>query len=462
MSFVEIQQIARPDLQPGMVYSDDQLIDSKERFEWIQSSWKGDRESVRAFFADVCSIFKEKIGIHNDRLFKKVWDQALANHHIEWDPYKPLTVGTFNKIEAALKSTLVFHGPGMEVEGRADDDQVHDIVEFLLGRGSPSSEWVNWKNIKGILLKNDPQLLRAMRDELRVVLQSCGTHLPQPGSAEEVLFKAFIGNIVALLPFSYPLEGEQFVIPQKVGEEWKNVTYTVDKKIELTPKWFSSPIAAYGLTSEEGPPILTFIGTTFPAGDGYVATLLSDFTPGLSVGHAPYLYGKKNLAEWLENKNNVGLYGMSLGGAMTFQVLRHHKERIGQVHAYNPPGLYPWDWNGRGKDFPPVNIYYQENDLVGTMGMFPEGENVTVYRLVREDKENSLKAHARAYSGSENVTILKSDPSYENGRPSRKVLTALHMILGLALAFVPILCAYLLYLLFSAIAWPAQKLAKIT
>jgi len=55
--------------------------------------------------------------------------------------------------------------------------------------------------------------------------------------------------------------------------------------------------------SKKGPPLLTFLGTTYPTGSGCVATLLADFTPGHSVGLAPYLQGKKGITEWFENKS---------------------------------------------------------------------------------------------------------------------------------------------------------------
>jgi len=205
--------------------------------------------------------------------------------------------------------------------------------------------------------------------------------------------------------------------------------------------------------------LITFLGTTFPAGEGYIATLLADFTPGMSVGHAPYLYGKKALREWFAGKQDVRLYGTSLGGALTLQTLRHHKERVGQVYAYNPPGLYPWNWSGFA-DAPETNIYYQENDLVATMGLFPEGEKVNVYRVLPGNRENSVKAHARAFAGGEEVALLKSDPRYENERPLRKLFTALHLMLGLVLAFLPILLAYLLYTFLATAARPALYLAK--
>ncbi len=418
--------------------------------QWI-AEWNGGRPLTKRdwargqeFVGDIREIFREKLGIDNRRVFQKIWDQAKDAGRLNWDG--PLTVDVFDRIEAALRETLIYSGKGIEVEGTGADERIHEIVQYLLGRGKASSEWVNGKMIRGILLKGDPELLKEVRDEIRVVLQSCAAQLPQAGTAEEGVFHAFVGNVVALLPFFYPGVGEEFLIPQKVDGAWKVVSYKVDQKLELTPRWFSSPISALGLTSADGPPLLSFLGTTFPAGEGFIATLFSDFTPGMSVGHAPYLTGRKEIGKWLEGKGGVRLFGMSLGGALTLQVLRHHQEKIAQVNAYNPAGLYPWNWNGF-ENKSEVNIFYQENDLVATLGSFPEGDQVHVYRVIPEMPENFLKAHARVYTGSEKVTLIKSDAQYENGRLVRKLLTALHLILGALLVLPILICFYLLYIL---------------
>ncbi|MES2273938.1 MAG: hypothetical protein V4487_07080 [Chlamydiota bacterium] len=406
-------------------------------------------------YSRIIQVFKEKIGIRDLRTFQKVWDLALSSHKIEWNGRDPLSQNNFHRIETALKNTLIYSGKGIETPGQGPDPQVHEIIQFLLGRGIPSASWMNKKNIRGVLVEKDPALLRAMRDEFRVILNSCSARLPVAGSKEEVLFQAFIGNIIALIPFSYPEAGELFSIPQKIDGIWKTVVYEVNLRIELTPSCFSSPIAAYGLTSAGSPPLLTFLGTTYPAGDGFVATLLSDSTPGLSVGHAPYLMGKSKIEEWLQDKEKVRLYGMSLGGALTFHVLRNHKDKVETLDAFSPPGLYPWNWTEEYNYSHQINIYTQENDLVAGMGIFPTGEGVRIFRVIPPEKENFLNAHAKVYTGGRRVTLLKSDPSYENGRFSRKALTAFHLLFGALFVFLPILCLYLIYSLFMRLNYPS-------
>jgi hypothetical protein len=376
--------------------------------------------------------------------FSKVWDQAVAAKRIQWTPKIPLTEDILHSIESALRETLVYHGKGCQMKPKSGSNpHVHGLIGYLLGKDKFSSKWLDSTILKAIFVAKNPEILRCMREELNNIFEECSKHLPLLGSPEEVLFQTFVGNCVALLPFSYPEAGETFSIPQKVDGMWKICKYTVDPPIELTPKGLLTPMFAFGLSSKMGPPLLTITGTTFPAGDGFLACILSDFTPGMSVGHAAYLMGKEKIGKWLEGKSQVRLFGMSLGGALCFHVLGKHREKIAQVDVYNPAGLYPWDWE-KPFDRQKVNIYYQENDLVATMGMFPTGSGVSVYRIFGPKTENCLNAHARGYAGASETTIVKSSPEYENSRFIRQFLTAVHCICTLTVGTLAIVSIALL------------------
>lgn len=351
--------------------------------------------------------------------------------------------------KAALHETVVYHGPGVQHGQTAPpQSQIAEIVDYLLGKGTPSRAWLNWKHVNGIFLSKDRELLKGMQQEFRRVLQEASTQLPKPGSPEEIVFQGFIGNIVALLPYSYPQRGTTFPIPQKVNGEWKVFDYQVNEVFKMSPRFFSTPIRAYGLTASGASPLISFLGTTYPSGKGFLATLLADFTPGFSVGHVPYLYGEKALQQWMRDKTDIHLYGMSLGGSLAFHTLRNNREKIAEVDVYNPAGLYGRNWRESYNDIP-VRVYYQDNDLVATMGYFPTGTGVSIYRVLPEESENSLKAHARVYTGAETVTLLKSTPEYENGRLPRRLLTLMHQLFS-PLVFIPTLISQFLYLLITS------------
>jgi len=387
-------------------------------------------------------VFREKIGISNEALFQKIWYQAVNTEHIRFNSAIPLD-RLISKIDAAIRKTFLYHGKGVDfsIDSVADPAT---FIKYLLGKGTFPVEFINRLNLKAVLIRKNPELLKKMRDVLRQVLLNCSQQVPKPNSPEELVFQTFIGNVIALLPYSYPEKGEEYVIPMRIDGKWKTCTYQIDQRIDLTYQWFSTPIVAYGLLSKDGPPLLTFLGTSYPTGSGCLATLLADFTPGYSVGLAPYLQGKKRIADWLQDKNSVHLFGLSLGGSLTLHVARNYPEKIGQVDAYNPAGLYPWDWKGKEGRLPTVNVYYQNNDLVATMGFFPDSPNVSIYRIIGQKSENFIQAHMRAYSGSDEVVIVKSSPAYENRRCVRKILTFLHFLLGF-IVFIPVLTAYIIY-----------------
>lgn len=392
--------------------------------------------------------WQSELGVSDKGIFEIIWGHAIACKRL-----------SDSNPAIGLRETLVYSGKGIAAEGRVSDPRIHSIVQYLLGRGDNITRGsVDSSLLKAILISENREFLAKMGEELRSVLHSCSQCLPPSNPGEEKLLEAFVGNVIALIPYCYPNEGDPFEIPMKIDGVWRMVSYQVDQKIELTPKAFGKAIAAYGFVSQEGPPILSFLGTTFPAGEGFIPTVLSDCTPGMSVGHAAYLFGKKKIDAWIGNKNQVHVYGMSLGGALSFQTLLRHRDRVAGVHVYNPAGLYTWDWGKERYDSgPKVEIYYQGGDVVATMGRFPTGGNVNVYRVFASKLENFAKAHARVYTGGERVTILKSDIAYEHSRIARKALTALHFITGLLLLIPAVLAVFLLVLAAAKIVVAIQE-----
>jgi hypothetical protein len=382
----------------------------------------------------VQDILQRKYGISSRALFAKIWTRALSAHGIFWRNEDVFTPEIRFNIEKALAMSFHYHGPGMDFsKASSSPSQVQEIVHYLLGKGTLSFAWLNLQNLWCIFYKADPELLQQIKTELQQILAYCSDHMPDLGSSEEKIFQAFVGNIIALLPFCYPKEGDTFTIPLKIHGRWMKFDYTVDRIIELSPKTLSSPMFALGLVSPDGPPLLSFIGTTFPGGDGFLATLLADCTPRCSVGKAPYLYGRQSLEEWMRDKDGLQLYGMSLGGALAFHMLLHHKEKIARIDAYSPPGLYPEEWKEEYHEGPEVHIYCQHNDLVPRLGKFPTGDRIFIYHVFlgrNGEAENPLIAHARAYTGGHFVTILQVPSEAENRCLDRMSLTYLHRSLS--------------------------------
>ncbi|NGX62205.1 MAG: hypothetical protein K940chlam9_01699 [Chlamydiae bacterium] len=419
----------------------------KSRFHRFTHFREG-RQLHKAFYQTLIGKLDEVYQIgdvqRTDRIFRKI----CTNQGIGWSKSKTLTTETLQKIKTAFDKTLLYNGKGVQCREEYPP-ALRDACHYLFCmHDEVPEELVNGSNVRKILWRPDSAFSTAFRNELEGVMKSA-LEARQEAQYDSTLFAAFIHNIVGLLPFSYPQEGETIQIPVQKGENWEMATYTVDKKFALSPSWFSSPLPAYGLTSENGPPMLIFLGTTYPAGEGFAATLFSDFTPGLSVGHAPFLYGKEEIAEWLGGKENVSVSGISLGGALSLHAARYFPQ-VSEVYAFNPAGHYPWNGQKFGGKGPNIHIYSQKNDLVSTMGFFPEGENVEVYRVLGTEDEPFFKAHARSYFGADQVSLLKSSPEFENSRIERRILTGLHMI-GSSIVFLLVLPFHLIFRLIQLI-----------
>ena len=386
------------------------------------------------FYKTVHTYFDQAFHINNLEVTARAWHFVLKANSICWQKGDDLKGSKFKKIYKAFQESLAYSGTGVNcpLEG---EGEVHSICAFLLAKkdGLPSSV-CTCENLKRLVFSKDEASLSEFRTTLEGTLKQ-GLEAFSAGKVDETLFNTFVFNIVGLIPYTYPTPGCTIQIPMKIAGEWVLKEYRVDKKFEMTPAWFSSPLPVYGLLAEGGPPLLSCLGSTSPGGDGFIASVLSDCTPGFSLGHAASLYGREELADWLKDKRDVHAAGISLGGALSLHLSRHHTEAISKVYAYNPTGLYPWNWINVDNDHINYHIYSNENDLVSTMGVFPEGKNVHYFRILSQKEENFVFAHNRAYTGGETVTLLRSGVEYENGRIERKVLTALHIIFSPVIFF---------------------------
>ena len=359
-----------------------------------------------------------------------LWQQTLDNCAISWSDEELPDLGTVRTIAAEIKKTLVYHGPGV----RASSITLTSLMDYFLGRGG-----MTYKEACGglhQLLKDDPKkACESFQQGLNELFIASKEEFPKSGTAQEKLFKMFVGQLISVIPFLYPEQGTKFSIPVKIAKKWELHPYTINQRIELTPGPFS-PLLAFGLTTEDpkAPPLLTFSGTTW--GDGRFVSILSDLTPLMSVGHAPYLLGAAKINAWIGNQSkNVQLFGASLGGALCLHTLLKHSSKIASVDIYNSPGLYPWMLAGP-IDGPEVNIYMQHNDVVSTAGNFPHGRNVHVYRVAGQVETGAFETHGVSFCGAPIVTMLKSSPAYENSRWERTAWTAILFVTGLTVGAV--------------------------
>lgn len=452
---------------------DNTSVDNPLRLKYAGSFWQRiihfneKRHLDKKIHHEVFNLFKQRYGFQDNIAFKRTWRRIGAKI---WTHAAPLTVGTLRSIDNAFKNQLVYHGCGIKSPIIPPhciiDKHVQKIVHALMHGGHLSKDLLQKKLLKAIFVNKDSHLLEHFRMALQHELDSLASSPPK-NAKEEVMWRAFLGNVVALLPFTYPKANDTITIPILENGTCRPIEYNIEI-LPLPYPGVASPMTALGLMpandDKKAPPLLSFIGTTYPAGDGHIATLLADFTPNHSVGELVYNNNKTTIEGWLKDKKDVHVFGMSLGGAMAFHAYRHNHDKLARVDVYNPPGLYPNCWKDKIESECQVNIYCQSGDLVSHLGAWPVGNNVALYLILQHQKgvrENIFSSHTRAFTGCESITILKKDPGQINNSLRRRILTKLHHCLGPIFIYLPLKCLYWLYQLAIAIShWAAQFFKK--
>lgn len=438
--------------------SDQLPLDNAARVKISRSLWlrlthfKQKRELDQKVQQEVSAFFKERYGFEDQKTFERMWKKIVGK---TWTVSNELTIGALRAIDAKFRKELIYHGPGVPSPKYKTDTAVQELVQALLHGGRLSHKMLEQQTAKAIFIKHDPELMKQFLEELQQELH-CLAENPPKGEKEEFVWRAFLGNVLALLPYTYPADGTTLVLPILKDGVCRKVEYTVEE-IPLTLTDMATPMILLGLTPKKGqkaPSILSFMGTTFPAGSGFATTLLADFTPGHSVGEAIYRRNQKAISSWLENRHDVHAVGMSLGGALALNTLRHHHDKLACIDAYVPSGLYPSAWKDGIGTTCKVNIYCQPGDVVSQMGAWPTGDNVSLYTVFPHQEgvsENALSSHARAFTGCKRITVIKEDPKKQNGSFRRRFLTRLHQFLGPFIIFIPVYCTLLFYRLAAAV-----------
>lgn len=357
-----------------------------------------------------------------------------------------------------IGKNIFYNGSGIPFE--STNSEIGKMISILFSRPSSTASkgMLSMRNIKNVFYNISPEYLNSFRNELQRVLIHAFDNRKE---VSDELFTLFIHQTLSLFPFAYPEEGFTVEIPVKNNGQWELDTYQLDKKFKLGNQFLLSPMPAYGFKSSNGgPPMLVFMGTTYPAGKGFLGTLLSDLTPGVSVGRWPFFCGRQELGEWLRENSGAHAMGISLGGALSLHAAKNFGEHISEVFAFMPPGLYPCELDAFANSTTQINLLFQNGDFVSNLGFFPEGENVNLYRVCEEQKANFLSAHARVFLTGENIKVSRGSPESENQNIWRKVLTGLHMVVC-PLIFLLMLPVYLVVSLFKLLSKVISQISSV-
>jgi len=299
--------------------------------------------------------------------------------------------------------------------------KIQRVVDYLLFKRTDLEGVVDIQLAKQVLVECTPKLFSDFAKAIQKVLDNFD--LARMDKKKEL----YLANIISLIPYCYPSCGDTFRIPAKnSANRYQFVKFTVKDILTLTVDESLTPFKAYGLVSDHNHQMLVFLGTTFPGAEGFLNSLLTDFTPFVSVGKIAFLFARKKLADYFSAHKNVAVYGKSLGGSMALLAFREFESSLKEVYAVVPAGLHIWDRYKASCD-KKVVIITQEGDLVSKMGYFPEHEKTHLYEVALTTKKVSgVLAHVVAFPGADCSKIKLKDPKFENRLMHRHLLTIVH------------------------------------
>jgi hypothetical protein len=336
-----------------------------------------------------------------------------------------------------------------------DGDDAKNLVKYLLHDCDKTTKPITLKDLKPLLVKENPLFLNRVREEFQNVLNNLYHKINLGFEYHSHVIEMLVGHILSMFVLTEPEKDSHISIPVLMNNtQWKLVKYTFDK-IPLTPKCFGTPICAYGLLPaiENTHPIMIFKSTPHPTGKSSTLSLIADFTPGFAVGGALYKMGRKKLHNWI-NKNyeehqnqTIKIYGQSLGGALASHLACDISEKI-EMHAFVPPGIF--SNKSKGKEIK-GKMYSHTSDLISLVNQHPE-ELTSIKVITEKPRKNPLLAHFKIF-GCNKIILLNVNNKRENKRFIRKLFSGIHQVLCL-----PIFCIKSLFLCGVLIS---KKLSKI-
>jgi hypothetical protein len=317
--------------------------------------------------------------------------------------------------------------------------QARNVLRVLMsGWTQDWRELFSYELFQAILVERHHQFTTFARLAFQEGMKHLFTQLEHQTLSTEQQNQAqlFISNCLSYLTFFDPTPHESFAIPQLIehenGGRWEMIDYKVTP-IELTPthgfeKLFIKEhdrVFAYGLEPINHPkafPHLLFMGTTYPAGQGFFTTVNTDLEAFETAGKKLYRTGRKNILQWLDTQEKkVHVCGTSLGGALSLLLAIDQGDKLSRVDALNPPGLHPalrksrYD---RWEDFttkPEVYIQKQGNDPVSIFGVWKEDWHILKVTPPKDKQgPNILTDHALNYAGFEGTTFVGIDTKKDN------------------------------------------------
>ncbi|HAU0854347.1 lpg1907 family Dot/Icm T4SS effector [Legionella pneumophila serogroup 1] len=266
---------------------------------------------------------------------------------------------------------------------------------LMMGWNTSWTELFSWETFKAIYLQRDPLLLKEFRLAFQKGFDALFTQLSgrQFNSQQNEQIQLYLSNCLSYLPLFDLNPYESIKVPQRINDQWVMVDYYI-KPIELTNHRGKNDLIlrdddrvfAYGLEPIDNPNAqshLIFMGTTYPAGQGFISQLNTDLKGFETVGYSLYKNGRDRIKDWILKQNSkIHVCGISLGGSLSLLLAIDMGKYLSRVDALNPAGLHDTDnkvkydkWD-KIKKKPLVVVQQQGNDPVSFFGVWKKEWNI--------------------------------------------------------------------------------------
>ncbi|QIN31989.1 hypothetical protein [Legionella longbeachae] len=254
-------------------------------------------------------------------------------------------------------------------------------------------------------------------------------------SVQHEQVQLYLSNCLCMLPYGDLTPYESFKIPQYISGYWELVEYQVTP-IELTATsglrslfiYDHDRVFAYGLKPlfhNNAESHLIFMGTTYPAGQGFLTQIRTDAKGVESVGSSLYQMGREKIHKWLnQQENTIHVCGVSLGGALSLLLaIDNGNYTLSRIDALNPPGLYEplfkneHDYWDELDEKPKVVIQKQGDDPVSAFGLWKkEWEILLVTPPKNKQGPNAFCDHCLNYAGFADTEFRYVAADYDNSK----------------------------------------------
>ncbi len=308
---------------------------------------------------------------------------------------------------------------------------------FTMGWTESWTQFLTPTVLYSFFLQRDSDLLREVRFAmqqgfLELFNQLQGKDL---NSEQREQVQLYLSNCLSMLPYGDLTPYESFKIPQCIDGYWELVEYQITP-IELTERhWWKSfftydhdRVFAYGLKPifhENAESHLIFMGTTYPAGQGFLTQVKTDSRGFETVGLSLYRSGRERIQSWLsQQRNAIHVCGVSLGGALSLLLaIDKGNYKLSRIDVLNPPGLYDplfksgYDHWDELIEKPKVVVQKQGDDPVSAFGIWKNDWDI-LQVIPPEDKQgpNAFCDHCLNYAGFADTEFRHISAEYDNSQ----------------------------------------------